>query len=371
MILSNCMVFDGMDFIEGLQNIYIENDLITDIRTYTYEPHSININGCIAVPGFVDIHTHGIYGTDFSYSFDADADKFFDNYVKVGTTSVFPTTVTMDPDKLNLLLSKYSKIRHPAFCGIHLEGPFINEKKAGAHNKQYIMQPSVECYRKITGQYEDIVKRVTIACELDKEYALSEYLNEHNKVVSFGHTECTSDEAYKAFKAGYRLSTHHFNAMPLMHHREISVTGAALVDDCVSCEYIPDFYHVSKEMLKILFKCKKPDNLVMVTDSISATGMPDGQYTLGDLNVSVKDGLVKDKSGTIAGSSVTMAEGVFNMINAGFNPVTVLKSATSVAAKVMNLKKRGILRPGYYADINILDSKFRYLFTISKGTRIN
>lgn len=131
MILSNCVVFDGVDFKEGLQNIYIENALITDIRTYTHEPHSININGCIAVPGFIDIHTHGICGTDFSYSFDADADKFFDNYVKVGTTSVFPTTVTMDPDKLNLLLSKYSKIKHPAFCGIHLEGPFINIKKAG------------------------------------------------------------------------------------------------------------------------------------------------------------------------------------------------------------------------------------------------
>jgi N-acetylglucosamine-6-phosphate deacetylase len=233
------------------------------------------------------------------------------------------------------------------------------------------MQPSVESYRKITGQYENIVKRVTIACELDQGYKLAGYLKEHNKVVSFGHTECISDEAYKAFKAGYRLSTHHFNAMPLMHHREITVTGAALVDDCVSCEYIPDFYHVGKEMLKILFKCKKPENLVMVTDSMSATGMPDGEYTLGDSDVFVKDGLVKNQSGTIAGSSVTMAKGVFNMINAGFNPVTVLKSATSVPAKVMNLKKRGILRPGYYADINILDSKFRYMFTISKGTRID
>ena len=109
----------------------------------------------------------------------------------------------------------------------------------------------------------------------------------------------------------------------------------------------------------------------MITDSISATEMPDGRYSLGGLQVNVKEGLVKDDSGTIAGSSITMAKGVYNMINAGFDPVTVLKSATSVPARLINLKYRGCIKSGYYADINLLDNNFKYLFTVSKGKRIN
>ncbi|MDD4502083.1 MAG: N-acetylglucosamine-6-phosphate deacetylase [Clostridia bacterium] len=371
MILSNCRIFDGNILKEGQYNIYLEKDRIFDIKKYTYITDSIDIKGCIAVPGYIDIHTHGIHGMDFSYSSGIDDKRFFDSYVKSGTTSVFPTTVSMDINQLKSLLSKYIKVKHPAFCGIHLEGPFLNQNRAGAHNKEYIIPPSLESYLKISEGYEKIISRITIACELDEGYKLAEYLLRNKKIVSFGHTECSSLHAYEAFKAGYRLSTHHFNAMPLMHHRDVTITGAALLDDSVSCEYIPDFYHISKDMLKILFKCKKSENLVMVTDSISAAEMPDGSYNLGGLNVNVKDGLVKDKSGTIAGSSITMAKGVLNMINSGFNPITVLKSATSIPARLMNLKNRGLLKNGYYADVNILDSNFKYLFTISRGIRVN
>ncbi|MFA5341663.1 MAG: N-acetylglucosamine-6-phosphate deacetylase [Clostridia bacterium] len=371
MILGNCSIFDGERFREGLNDIYINNDRIIDIRKSTHHNDAIDIKGCFAVPGFIDIHTHGICGMDFSYSTEFDINSYFDCYVKNGTTSVYPTTVAMDYNRIYKLLSHYYNIKHPAFCGIHLEGPFLNINKSGAHKKEFILKPSIEAYIKMTGEYETLVKRVTIACELDYDYLLAAYLIKNKKIVSFGHTECSAEQAFDAFKAGYRLSTHHFNAMPLMHHRDVSITGAALIDNFVSCEYIPDFHHVSKDMLKILFKCKEPENLIMITDSISATLMPEGKYLLGGLEVNVKNGLVMDASGTIAGSSITMSQGVYNMINNGFDKTTVLKSATSNPAKVMLLKDNGFLNTNYYADINILDQDFNYLFTINKGVRIN
>ncbi len=371
MILSNCTVFDGERFIDGMNDIYIDNDKITNIKKSTYHSDAIDVKGYFAVPGFIDIHTHGICGFDFSYSSDYQINDFFDSYVKSGTTSVYPTTVTMDSKKVYNLLSRYYNTIHPAFCGIHLEGPFLNINKAGAHVKEFILKPSIDAYEEITGEYENIVKRVTVACELDENYSLAKFLINKGKIVSFGHTECSARQAYDAFKAGYRLSTHHFNAMPLMHHRDVGITGAALNDNSVICEYIPDFHHVSKDMLKILFRCKEPQNLIMITDSISATMMPEGRYSLGGLEVNVKNGLVRNDSGTIAGSSITCAQGVYNMINNGFDPVTVLRSATSNPAKLMSLKNAGYINTGYFADINILDSNFNYLYTISKGIRIN
>jgi N-acetylglucosamine-6-phosphate deacetylase len=268
---------------------------------------------------------------------------------------------------INTLLERFSKVNHTAFRGVHLEGPYLNASKLGAHKREFVIEPSVSSYKKIVGQYMDIVKRVTVACELDKDYSLAKYLIENGIIVSFGHTSCNAEDSYKAFKNGYTLSTHHFNAMPLMHHRDVSITGTSLINDNVRCEYIPDFYHVSKEMLNILFKCKPENNLIMVTDSISATCLADGKYSLGGLAVNVKDGLVTDKSGTIAGSSITMAEGVYRMLNNNFDKITVLKSATSNPANLMNLSNKGYLNKGYDADINILDENFKHIYTIYQG----
>lgn len=375
MILKNCKVFNGEVFNEELLDVRIEENKIvqigTDISKGGYSEKSIiDIEGKYVVPGFVDIHTHGIKGIDFSYSQDYDVDDFLNNYVSRGTTSVYLTTVTMDADKTHELIKKFSTIKHPAFKGIHLEGPFLNELKLGAHKREYILNPSIDAFKKIVGECEHIIKRVTIACEKDLNYELSDYLNKRGIIASFGHTNCNACQAYQAFSHGYKLSTHHFNAMPLLHHRDVSITGAALNDPSVTCEYIPDFYHVSKDMLEILFKCKDQDMLVMVTDSISATCMTDGRYTLGGLSVNVENGLVKDDCGTIAGSSITMAEGVYRMINNGFNPLTVLKSATSNPSRIMGLKNKGYIKTSYDADINILDNTFRHVYTIFQGKKV-
>lgn len=374
MIIKNCRIFNGLEFLKGLNDILIKNNKIIAIGNNLKNIKNqeiVDIDGNFAVPGYIDIHTHGINGIDFSTSDNYSTDELFDFYISKGTTSIYLTSVTMKTDDINRLLQKFSKINHSAFVGVHLEGPYLNTSKLGAHKKEFVIEPSISSYQQIVGKYHDIVKRVTIACELDKNYSLSKYLIKNGVVVSFGHTICNAEDSYKAFENGYTLSTHHFNAMPLMHHREVSITGTSLLNDNVKCEYIPDFYHVSKEMLNILFKCKPEDNLVMVTDSISATCLEDGQYSLGGLSVSVHNGLVTDKSGTIAGSSITMAEGVFRMINNGFNKSSVLKSATSNPANVMSLKNKGFLKEGYDADINILEKNFKYNYTIFQGKLFN
>jgi N-acetylglucosamine-6-phosphate deacetylase len=375
MLLKNCTVFDGITFIKNAMDIRILDDVITSItlssdRVCENDADTKDMTGYILTPGFIDIHTHGIMGFDLCYSLDCDPEEYIYEYVKKGTTSVLPSTIALKTDMIRKILSKYSHVKCPAFLGIHLEGPFLNTKKAGAHNVENIQIPTINAYNEIVSDYPDLVKRITIAPELDADFALAEYLTEKNVLVSFGHTECSSEVAYRAFRHGYILATHQFNAMPQLHHREVYITGAALLDDDISCEYIPDFYHVCKDMLKILFKCKPIDKLIMVTDSLSPCGMKDGRYNLGDMEIYVTDGKILNAKGVISGSSITCAEGVRRMIKAGFEPAAVLRSATSNPAHIMHLKDRGMIREGYKADINILDKNYCIKNTIFGGKSI-
>ncbi len=374
MILKNCKIFDGIKFFDDLLDLEIKDNLIVKIGKDLDigNKKALDLKGQILTPGFIDIHSHGIGGYDFSYINDKeDLDKIFDLYVSKGTTSLVPTSVTMPLEDINKLLEIFIDYEHPAFSGFHLEGPFINQEKTGAHIIDYILPPKISHFKEIEPKYYSLIKRVTIACELDEDFALAKFLNNLGILVSFGHTTCDAHSAIDAFNNGYLLSTHHFNAMPQLHHREVSITGAALLHDEVSCEYIPDLYHIEENMLKILFKLKKPSALIMVTDSIAASGMKDGKYKLGQMTVSVKDGLVTNEKGTIAGSSITMMQGVYNMIEKGFDQERVLRSATSNPALYMKIEKKGFIKENYYADLNILSKKFQYLGGLFQGKTYN
>lgn len=376
MLLKNCTVFDGISFVKDKIDIHISEDKISSItlssnRTITIDSDTKDMTGYVLTPGFIDIHTHGIAGFDLCFSDDCDPEEFILEYVKRGTTSVLPSTVALETDIIQKILLKYSDIRCPAFLGIHLEGPFLNTRKAGAHKAEYIRFPTVDAYNEIVNHHPHLVKRITIAPELDTDFKLAEYLTKNDVLVSFGHTECSSEMAYDAFRHGYILSTHQFNAMPQMHHREVYITGAALLDDDVYCEYIPDLYHVCTDMLKILFKCKPSDKLIMVTDSSAPSGMKDGKYNLGDMEIYVVNGKILTGNGVIAGSSITCAQGVKRMIDSGFEPKIVLRTVTSNPARIMHLKDRGSLKEGYKADINILDQDYNIRNTIFHGKSIN
>ncbi|MFA7672575.1 MAG: N-acetylglucosamine-6-phosphate deacetylase [Clostridia bacterium] len=375
MLLKNCKVFDGISFIKDIMDIRISNDIISSLtlssnRTSIDDTDTKDMTGYILTPGFIDIHTHGIEGFDLCYSDDCDPEEFIYEYVKKGTTSVLPSTIALKTDKIRKILLRYSDVRCPAFLGIHLEGPFLNTKKAGAHKVENIQLPTIDAYNEIVGDHSNLIKRITIAPESDTDFALAEYLTKKDILVSFGHTECSSEMAYIAFRHGYILSTHQFNAMPQMHHREVYITGAALLDDDVYCEYIPDLHHVCTDMLKVLFKCKPIDKLIMVTDSLSPSGMKDGKYNLGDIDIYVVSGKILTANGVIAGSSITCAEGVQRMIDAGFEPKTVLRSVTSNPAHIMHLKDRGRIKEGYKADINIFSKDYSIKNTIFHGKSI-
>ena len=160
MIIKNCRIFNGLEFLEGLNDILIKNNKIIGIGKNIKnieDEEIVNIDGNFAVPGYIDIHTHGINGIDFSTSYNYNTDDLFNFYVSKGTTSVYLTTVTMSLEDIIKLLKRFSIVNHAVFRGVHLEGPYLNISKLGAHKKEFVIEPSVSSYKQVVGKYHDIV----------------------------------------------------------------------------------------------------------------------------------------------------------------------------------------------------------------------
>ncbi|MFO7636246.1 MAG: N-acetylglucosamine-6-phosphate deacetylase [Clostridia bacterium] len=360
MVIKNCRVFDGEHFLEGLLHIHMEGQRIVDV-TAEVPPEGdeiLDAQGHTACPGLVDIHTHGMGDHDFSDA-GSDMEAIFRSYAEKGTTSLMPALITDSLESMRVRIGSFFST-HPSFLGVHLEGPFLNPEKRGAHPAMHVRTPSIEDYIEMTAGLEDRVKRITIAPEKDEGFALSKYARERDVLLSFGHTLCGAETAREAFDCGYRLATHTFNAMPSLHHREPSITGCALIDDRIFCEIIPDLIHVHPDMLELLFRVKGPGKVVSISDSI-----PLGPGT------TLENGRAINREGTLAGSMTTLHEGILNLLGLGMDPETVLRSATANPVDALGTgRKIGRIRKGHDADILVLDRDYLIHNIILKGERI-
>lgn len=345
----------------------------SEINTADYE--IIDAKGKFVAPGLVDIHIHGYLGEDASDGSEEGLKKMAAGIAKNGVTSWCPTTMTISMDEIKAAFDTARKVKASAepygakILGVNSEGPFVNPSKKGAQPEEYILPPDGDFIL----ENADIVKLFTVAPEMDGgEECIKKVYADGRVLVSMGHTDASFNEANKGIEFGVRHTTHLFNAMTALVHRNPGVVGAALSDERVSCELIADTFHVNPGLYKMVYKLKG-DKLCLITDCMRAGGMPDGDYTLGGQPV-VKKGiqcLLPD--GTIAGSVLKLNNAVKNLLNHTelSIPEAVACASLNPAKAVGEDKNIGSLAVGKLADIIICDNDFNVEATYINGELFN
>ncbi len=333
----------------------------------------------ILAPGFFDIHMHGGAGIDLMRASVSELPPLGQFLTKHGVTGYFPTTVAAPLDATCATLERLADAIEGSQptngapvqampVGIHLEGPFLSHKRRGVHPPEYLVEPTVPIFDRLWQAARGHVKMMTIAPEIPGAIEVIAEAARRNVCVSIGHSDAQLDMARSAVKAGARHATHTFNAMRPLDHREPGIIGEVLSDDGITADLIADGIHVSPEVVKIFLHSKGRERAVLITDAISATGMPDGTYQLGPIQVNVKDGKCT-ANGSLAGSVLTMDRAVRNVTR--FSEWTLrdaVRAATLNPALAVGLNTQyGQLAVGARADFTVLSSSGDVLKTIVAG----
>ncbi|ALP61191.1 MULTISPECIES: N-acetylglucosamine-6-phosphate deacetylase [Paraburkholderia] len=363
MLTGNILTPEG--WIHG--TIESENGRITAITGNAADP-STN-DAPYILPGFIDLHVHGGGGADVMEAGNA-IEAITRTHARFGTTSLLATTMTAPRDELMAVvagLGDVAKNRVPGgarVLGVHLEGPYINPGKLGA-------QPdaAVEAVLDEVLKYLSIapIRVVTIAPEISGHMEIISEINARGVRVQLGHSLGTYDDAVAAMKHGARSFTHLFNAMSPLHHRNPGMVGAALAH-AEYAEIIPDLLHVHPGAIRAAMRAIP--RLYVVTDSTSATGMPDGEYRLGSQHVTKCLGGVRLADGTLAGSTLTMDQALRNLVSLGLPMADVSNRMSRYAADYLGLEDRGRLARGAWADIVVFDRELALTATYVEGESI-
>lgn len=319
------------------------------------------------IPGFIDLHVHGGAGHDFMDG-NQGIRKILQEHFKNGTTALLLTTVTYEQDKLKQLFNGFKTIidnpqeNESKILGIHLEGPYISEEKIGAqpHFARTFSLSEVLELHQITP-----LKIITVSVESGITNANIEELNKLGIKVQFGHSNCSYEEAKSFFDINENLSiTHLFNAMSSFHHRKPGLVGASLAHANYA-EIIPDLIHVHSGAIRTALRAIP--NTYFVTDATSATGMPDGDYTLGGQAVHKCSNGVRLKDGTLAGSSLTMHQALKNSLELGLNLSESIKRLSTIQSKILEMNNIGDIKENYISDLVLLDSNFEIKKVFKNG----
>ena len=331
----------------------------------------------VLVPCYMDIHIHGCAGYDLMDPSPSAMRIISASLAQHGVGAYLPTTVTSPADETLAALSGLTKEIARADTGvsigaiplgIHLEGPFLSREKRGVHTAALLQAPSIPLFERFWQAAEGRILLMTLAPELPGALELIEYASSLGVRCSLGHSNATFDQAHQAFLAGAASATHTFNAMRRLDHRDPGVTALVLDEDRLFAEIIADGLHVDPAMVRLFFKAKGPDRTILVTDGISATGMPDGIYKLGDIEVEVIQGRCT-ANGAIAGSTLTLDQGVRNLMEfTGAALPLAVRAASHNPAKLLGKEHIwGSLETGRRADITVLSRAGEVLQTFVCG----
>jgi N-acetylglucosamine-6-phosphate deacetylase len=351
--------------IEGA-SLLLENDRIVSVHAMgeilPQADEVVSAGGRMVMPGFFDIHCHGADGNDVCDNSLEAIRHIAKRKLQEGVTTWLPTTLTQPQDKLEEIAGKCAEyMANPEFCrtpGLHVEGPFINKKNAGAQNPEFVRPPNFEELKRI----HDIAPALVVSLAPDMEGA-NEVIRKAAEIgitSSAAHTSSTAAQIFEAKASGLKHLTHFCNAMTPLHHREIGVVGAGLLDDFLKIELICDTIHLCPDMLKLVFKLVPIERLIMITDSMAASWIDEGEVMLGGLAVLVKDGkAVLKEGGALAGSALRYNDGVRNVAEITGLPLHQIVKATSWnQAQSIGLEGFGKIEAGFFADLVILNNDF-------------
>ncbi len=328
--------------------------------------------GNYAFPGFIDIHSHGADTKDVCDNDVESIRHIAKKKLAEGVTTWLPTTLTQPQEKLVEIAEKCAQyMANQEFCktpGLHVEGPFINVSKAGAQNPQFVREPNFDELKELHD-----VANVSVFSIAPCRKGACDVIAKAKEIgirASAAHTEATAAEVFAAKEAGLVHLTHFGNAMTPLHHREIGMVGAGLLDDQLKVELICDTIHLAPDFLKLVFRVKSIDNIIMITDSMAGSWINNGECQLGGLDVVIQDKVARLKEGgALAGSTLVYNEGVGHVARITGLPLTEIVKATSWnQAQSLGFENLGKIEPGFCADIAILDKDFEVVQTFVDGT---
>jgi len=341
-------------------------------RPFETEAPTLNASGYTLIPGLIDIHTHGCDGAD---TMDATPEAIYTIarfLARHGVTSYLPTTITASAQATRAAIANLRSLPQPTdgaqHLGIHLEGPYLCHEQRGAQPAAHLRNPDPAEYADWLS--DSLVRLITLAPELPGAEELIRAATAAGVEIALGHTAADAEIAQNALNLGARQATHVFSGMPAFHHRLLNVLATALTDDRLYAQAIVDGIHIHPEVVRLLVRAKTPRRLILISDSIRAAGLGDGEYDLGGETVRVQNGITRRAyDGGLAGSTLTMDAALRNVMQfAHLALPEALPMATSVPAEAMGWSgRKGVIRPGADADLVLLDKNLNVCLTMVAG----
>ncbi len=344
-----------------LEDYYMEVEDGVIVGFSKNEPGDYEYLGEIVAPGLVDTHIHGYHGKDIMNAEEGALNVISKGLLECGVTSFLPTTLTDSKEKTDAALKRvgaeYKDVEGAKVRGVFLEGPFFTEKYKGAQNPAYMSDPKIDYLKEWIELSDGLVNKIAIAPEREGAEDFIKKANAMGVRVALGHSDASFDQAVAAVDAGANIFVHTYNGMSGLHHREPGMVGAAMSTDAIS-ELICDGHHVNPNAANILMNAKGRDKIALITDCMSAGGMADGDYMLGDFPVRVEGGTARLKDGgSLAGSILKLKEAVKNVVDWEIADIfEAIQMASLVPAKSVGIDDVcGKLKEGYSADFIVLD----------------
>lgn len=374
-IIHGLIYHEGKGFVK--ETLYTEGDRFS---LSSSEDTVLDAEGCYVIPGLIDIHFHGCMGHDFSDASPEGLTAIAAYQLSIGVTSICPATMTLPAHTLHQIcacakdFSKKNPENSSRLAGINLEGPFISHAKRGAQNPEFIRPADIDLLKELQEQSGGLIKLVTLAPETEGALAFIRQVKDcdlKDISISLGHTESDYDTAKEAFDCGADHVTHLFNAMPGFTHRAPGVIGAAFDSPGCFVEIICDGIHIAPSVIRAAFAMFGSRRIVLISDSMRATGLSDGDYTLGGLDVQVNGRYAALKDGTLAGSVTNLLDCMRCAVSMGIPLEDAVQCATINPARSIGIDNHhGSLTPGKTADFLLLDKDLNLVGIYKDGDKI-
>jgi N-acetylglucosamine-6-phosphate deacetylase len=383
--LFNGTVITGFSIIEQCA-VMIEDGFISDVfsqkrlkqRQFDKDTRFIDAEGAYISPGFIDTHIHGIggYGTeDAGYGEAKGTESILamsQLLAERGVTAFNPTLYPSQPEHMLKAVSEIAaaigKETGARIMGLHLEGPFISPLRLGVQKPDTVQPVDLHLMEQLWEAANGHITNMTVAPELKHMRELALYCIKKGIVLQAGHTNAEYTNMIEGMQIGILHSTHLFNAMRRLDHRNPNAVGAILIHPEMSCEIIADGFHVHPDLFKLIMRDKPVDKIVLITDGLKPTEQKKGPFLANNEEVYFHDGVFRRKSDdVIAGSGLTMIRGIQNLVSSGFSIEDAVKTASLNPATIMRYNNQGAIIPGRYADLTVFDKNFEIRFVMIDG----